>query len=117
MYYNPYSNYWGVCPYMPSGGYPMGDAMKHYYQPEAHAPKGMREMLHKIMETEFYVVELALYLDTHPKDENAIKVFNEAVCRLDELKEAYREKYGPLTHYEKTGCPYQYVQGPWPWEL
>jgi spore coat protein JB len=117
MYNNPYYNYWGVCPYMPIGGYPMGNPMEYWYESDCNVPKGMKELLLMIMQAEFYVEDLSLYLDTHPTDRKAIEVFNTYVEKLQELKEMYREKYGPLTHYEKSGYPYQYVQGPWPWQI
>lgn len=45
----------------------------------------------------FAVVEISLYLDTHPKDEEAIAYFNHfKELRIKALKE-YECQYGPLT--------------------
>jgi len=78
-------------------------------------------MLRQIQEMEFVAVELNLYLDTHPDDEDAINDFNCAVQALREYKEAYEEEFGPLLNFGHGGfakdAPWQWLQGPWPWEM
>lgn len=74
----------------------------------------------KIQEIEFVAVELNLYLDTHPCDEDAINDYNCAVENLKQLKKEYEAQYGPLFNYGWGGFspnPWQWVQGPWPWEI
>ena len=60
------------------------------------------EIILKIQELSFACVDLNLYLDTHP----------------DEAIRNYECKYGPLTNfgYGKSGCPWQWVEQPWPWD-
>lgn len=117
MYYNPYCYYWGMYPKAPAACYPMGDAVKHLYNAEKCVSNEQRELLKKIMEVEFSLIELNLYLDTHPKDKDAIKLCNEYVEKLEDLKEKYTRKYGPISPVEESDCPWEYVQGPWPWEI
>ena len=77
-------------------------------------------MLRRIQEIEFVALELNLYLDTHPCDRDAINDFNCAVEMLRRHKEAYQDEYGPLLNFGFGGCsevPWQWAQGPWPWEL
>jgi spore coat protein JB len=77
-------------------------------------------LLKKVQEMEFVAIELNLYLDTHPCDQDALNDFNCAVEVLKKLKEKYEREYGPLINFGfggMSGEPWQWVQGPWPWEL
>ncbi len=78
-------------------------------------------MLMRIQEIEFVAVELNLYLDTHPCDRDAINDYNCAVERLGKLKEEYEEEFGPLMNFGYGGYSdkneWQWVEGPWPWEI
>lgn len=77
-------------------------------------------MLKKIQEMEFVAVELNLYLDTHPCDEGAVNDYNCAVEALMQLKKEYVACFGPLLNFGWGGhseAPWQWVKGPWPWEL
>jgi len=77
-------------------------------------------LLKKVQEMEFVAIELNLYLDTHPCDQDALNDFNCAVEVLKKLKEKYECEYGPLINFGfggMSGEPWQWVQGPWPWEL
>lgn len=117
MYYNPYYYYWRMYPQMPAMCYPMGEAMKYYYQFENPATKDQKVLLRKIQELEFAALDLNLYLDTHPKDCKAIEKFNCYVRELKKYIKMYTEKYGPLTCQQESSVPWKYIQGPWPWEL
>lgn len=77
-------------------------------------------LLRKVQEMEFVAIELNLYLDTHPCDQDALHDFNCAVEMLRKYKEKYECEYGPLLNFGfggMSGEPWQWVQGPWPWEL
>jgi len=73
------------------------------------------KLLHEVMAADFTVVDLNLYLDTHPYDQRAIYVYNQSVQRAKMLRENYERMYGPLTPFAETRCPYQWVESPWPW--
>ena len=65
----------------------------------------------------FAVQELALYLDTHPDDKEALELYRAYQDMLHRGMMAYSEKCGPLTH----ACPvkdegYSWMNDPWPWE-
>lgn len=77
-----------------------------------------RGMLGKIRELEFAGVELTLYLDNNPEDQEALSDYNSVSENLTRLKKEYEQMYGPLSSY---GCstsktPWQWVEEPWPWE-
>lgn len=76
-----------------------------------------RRLLRDIMAQEFTVIELSLFLDTHPEEQRAIADHNAAVQRLNRLKDIYRERFGALTDYEVSGVTWSYIREPWPWEI
>lgn len=69
---------------------------------------------------EFVAIELNLYLDTHPCDQDALNDYNCAAEMLKKYIEKYQCEYGPLLNFGFGGPsrePWQWVQGPWPWEI
>ena len=73
------------------------------------------EMLMKIRELNFAIIELDLYLDTHPEDRRAIYMHREYTRQLKELKDNYQKVYGPLTIYFPCN-KWRWLEEPWPWE-
>ena len=67
------------------------------------------EIILKIQELSFACVDLNLYLDTHPDDANAVNMYNSFSKQLNEAIRNYECKYG-------SGCPWQWVEQPWPWD-
>lgn len=55
------------------------------------------KLLAWIDQVSFAVVEMNLYLDTHPEDEDALAFFREKVALRKEALKQYAEQYGPLT--------------------
>ena len=74
-----------------------------------------REMLEKIKELNFAVIELALYLNTHPNDTRALNLHRRYSKELKELKDKYQKIYGPLTIYYPCN-KWRWLEEPWPWE-
>lgn len=54
------------------------------------------ELLLNVMTFDFYMHELNLYLDTHPMDKEAIKLFKNAREMYNQYANEYTENYGPL---------------------
>ncbi|MCI8309056.1 MAG: spore coat protein CotJB [Clostridia bacterium] len=76
-----------------------------------------RQMLmQKIMEYKFAINDMALFLDTHPCDEKALKYHNEYVCEFKKLKEQYENEYGPLSIEAEVESWDKWVFEKWPWE-
>ena len=75
------------------------------------------ELLKEIMAVDFSLVELNLYLDTHPLDQRALRLNNEYVMRHKMLKENHEKEYGPINHRFVSECPYEWIENPWPWEI
>ena len=65
---------------------------------------------------EFVVLELGLYLDTHPDDEEAFSLFRQYAAMEKAAKTAYEAKFGPLFQANSSAnSSYRWLEGPWPW--
>lgn len=65
----------------------------------------------------FAVQELALYLDTHQDDREALEVYRNYQQMYDLCREKFRNKYGPLNHMHPSDSDgYDWLSDPWPWE-
>jgi len=73
------------------------------------------EMIMKIRQLDFAIVELGLYLNTHPEDQKALCLHKEYCKKVKELKDMYQKKYGPLTIYYPCN-KWRWLEEPWPWE-
>ena len=74
-----------------------------------------REMIDGIRSLEFAITELALYLDTHQDDRNALCLHNRYCKQCKELKDQYQKIYGPLTINYPCN-KWRWLEMPWPWE-
>ena len=65
----------------------------------------------------FAVQELALYLDTHRDDREALELYRNYQDIYEKCRDAYRKKHGPLTHmHSSDSATYDWLDDPWPWE-
>jgi len=65
----------------------------------------------------FAVQELALYLDTHRDDHDALELYRNYQKMYDHCCEEYRKKCGPLNHAHLVNSEhYDWLEEPWPWE-
>lgn len=72
--------------------------------------------LTELQTMDFAIRELALYLDTHRDDEEALALYRMYQQRYHDAKEEYSRKYMPLNHHVPTEGPYRWLDDPWPWE-
>lgn len=82
-------------------------------------PNQQMQMLLQIQQLEFTAIELNLYLDTHPNDQQALNLYNSVVPQLRKCIEQYEKHFGPLFHFgmSSSQCPWQWINSPWPWEM
>ncbi|MFD0672967.1 spore coat protein CotJB [Cohnella sp. GCM10027633] len=68
---------------------------------------------------DFALVELSLYLDTHPMDMQAVQQFNQLAQRRQQIAGAFELKHGPLMQFGHSFSrfPWQWVDTPWPWQV
>ena len=64
----------------------------------------------------FAIQELALYLDTHRDDQEALELYRSFQRMYEEGKMTYEKMCGPLTHMSHNDGPYKWLDDPWPWE-
>ena len=64
----------------------------------------------------FAIQELALYLDTHRDDMEALELYRSCQAMYAEGKAAYEKICGPLNHLTVGSGEYKWLDDPWPWE-
>ena len=81
------------------------------------AEKDRMSLLHKINEASFAMDEARLFLDTHPKCEEALAYYRDMCAVREKMVKEYTENYGPLSSYDCfCGDAWKWVDYPWPWE-
>lgn len=82
-------------------------------------PPRYYELLTPLQETDFALVELTLYLDTHPNDLQALEQFNQLSHRRHEQAALFEQEFGPLLGFghSYSRYPWQWVEPPWPWQV
>ena len=64
----------------------------------------------------FALQELALYLDTHRDDREALELYRTYQRMYHDASAEYAKKCTPLQHSIPTEGPYKWLDDPWPWE-
>lgn len=65
----------------------------------------------------FALNDLALYLDTHPEDAQAVERYRQLQQAYGTMRQQYSQDFGPLNHMsEPHEGAYTWLKGPWPWE-
>ena len=74
------------------------------------------ELLQKISALDFYIIDLNLYLNTHPNDRDVIERYNAVVKEARMLRDEYERMYGMLMASSPSRTPWQWIENPWPWQ-
>lgn len=82
-------------------------------------PQEYYTMLWDLQSVDFVLVELTLYLDTHPGDVDATEQFNQFALLRREMVAAFEAKFGPLMQFgHSLECgPLAWSESPWPWQV
>ena len=64
----------------------------------------------------FAIQELALYLDTHRDDAEALELYRAYQRMYQEAQMEYEKMSGPLNHMQLGEGGYRWLDDPWPWE-
>ena len=75
-----------------------------------------KDMLCQLMALNFSLIDLNLYLDTHPGDCDTIAVYKDLEKEYNALKKEFEEKYGTLTPGTIRKTEWTWISDPWPWE-
>ena len=73
-------------------------------------------LLKKISTYQFAVLDMQIYLDTHPGDAETLESIGVFKRKLAPLVEQYEKKYSPLTKNANEGNNWSWIKAPWPWE-
>lgn len=64
----------------------------------------------------FALQELALYLDTHRDDTEALEMYRTYQKLYRDASTQYSENCAPMNHVTPVSGPYRWLDDPWPWE-
>ena len=94
------------------------DPYKNYRYGELKSTNQREELLYNILMYKFALVELNLYLDTHPSDSSMINLYNQYLSEEKKLCDRYEKSYGPLTvdSLNLKNNYFDWIKSPWPWE-
>lgn len=86
-----------------------------------HAMQKLSEresMLLQVQAYEFALVEVGLFLDTHPNDQTALAYFGQYRELKHRAVSDYTRMYGPITmdHMDNDLSTWRWIDNPWPWE-
>ena len=79
-----------------------------------------QQMIQAVRVHDFALIDLAMYLDSHPTCQKGLAHFRKHKMEREEAVAAYVAKYGPLTIFDAATCgadQWAWVNNPWPWEL
>jgi spore coat protein JB len=82
-------------------------------------PPEFYQLMEQLQSVDFVLVELQLYLDTHPQDADAINQFNQYSKERRKIKKVFESQFGPLMQYGNSysGYPWNWNDTPWPWQI
>lgn len=82
-------------------------------------PEEYYQLMEQLQAVDFVLVELTLYLDTHPDDVEAINQFNHYAKERKQLKKVFESQFGPLLQYGNSysNYPWNWNDSPWPWQV
>ncbi|MFD1957547.1 spore coat protein CotJB [Paenibacillus thailandensis] len=72
----------------------------------------------ELQQVDFALVELTLYLDTHPQDLKALQQYNYLAQQRQTIAHQFELQYGPLLQFRSfSRYPWQWSEAPWPWQV
>lgn len=109
--------------YSPKEGLNKGNMFKNLYSKYKNhvynlSVNGERDKaLYNIQMHNFAMKDLNLYLDTHPNDTEILNEYQKLRKSLNEIKNDYEKKYGPLCSSDVTSTTkWTWISNPWPWD-
>ena len=74
------------------------------------------ELLSNIQDVDFNLIQLNLYLDNFPYDQQAIAELLQTKMLSEKLKAEFECNFGPLTPGTTDTSYWNWIDEPWPWE-
>lgn len=111
--------------YDPYAGFIRGNMFKNLYDPyktskpiEIQATTDRDQMLAMLDAFDFATIDINLYLDIYPDDQDMIELFNQYRMERNKLCEEYENLFGPILTSSNANMAYPWAwdNNPWPWE-
>lgn len=82
-------------------------------------PASYYQYMHELQSIDFVLVDLTLYLDTHPDDTQALAQFQQFQRRKQNMMHQFESQFGPLREFGHSppGSSWMWSQTPWPWQV
>ena len=82
---------------------------------ESNRQMSAQQLMRKLSEAMFFADDLKLYLDTHPDDSRALRMFREACKNSDACREVFEKRFYPLMA-GSSDCEneWEWLNGVWP---
>ena len=75
------------------------------------------DLLTELDAVSFSLLDIMLYLDTHPNDPDALEAKRRYAEAASKLRRRYEETNGPLTaSASRNDNCWEWIKDPWPWE-
>ena len=107
----------------PSEGFQRGNmqrdeykSYKNYNSVMLQASNDREQKMLKVMEYAFAIVDLNLYLDMHPEDMEAYRLYKSYIDEGRKAEQQYINAYGPLVITNADTSNYEWLKNPWPWD-
>lgn len=76
-----------------------------------------KQLMCMIQQYCFAVVDIGLFLNTHPDNCEALALYHKYNTAYQECMKQYANNYGPITNHDVNSDNYwTWVNDPWPWE-
>lgn len=94
------------------------DGYKQYKPQNINSFSERENLLNQWQQYNFALVDLDLYLDAHPNDRNAVKLYQDYLRNAKQILNKYESMYGPLTldSSDMKQTNWEWIRAPWPWE-
>ena len=70
--------------------------------------------MRKLQSAKFVLLDLHLYLDTHPEDLEMLAAYKKAAAKYELALDEYTEQFGGVQWLRTPGV--EWLKNPWPWD-
>lgn len=107
--------------YEPYQGFIRGNMFKNLYDnySKVYDIKPMNEqaeLLTYLDMFDFACIDLGLYLDIYPNDNNIIQIYNQLNNEKMKVLNEYEKNYGSISSNNNSNT-WSWINTPWPWEV
>ncbi|MCD8323438.1 MAG: spore coat protein CotJB [Clostridiales bacterium] len=84
---------------------------------ESYSCAEKKKLFQAVNQFGFALSDITLYLDTHPKDQDALDYYHHMNHMYKKASDEYESKYGPLTQFSgEDENIWKWSVEKWPWE-